>query len=215
MTFQEALSKVDSITDALGKPVDTNIKKLVAALILHGFPTNGSCEGHIDSGEAYPWVTVGTEDNQTAPDPEVKDTRVNKLANQLHEIAKEYKNIDLYTVLYFVKTEARYHITATKDLLECRSLEEITDETKTKLINQQHKVRILSLLNDFYKARPHTEYALILSLEPIGIYGTFSLQNNGSITNGMVGKKEKTNNIKRFIKEMDLFADYLIDTNPS
>lgn len=215
MTFQMAMKEVDSITDALGKPVDKNIKKLVAALILHGFPTNGSCEGHIVSGEAYPWVTIGTEDNQTAPDPEVKDVRVNKLAKQFHEIAKEHKNIDLYTLLYFVKTEARYNITATKDLLECRSLEEITDETKTKLTNQQHKVKILSLLNDFYKARPRTEYALILSLEPIGIYGTFSLQNNGSITNRMIGKKEKKDNIKRFIKEMDAFADYLIGTNPS
>lgn len=38
--------------------VDKKIWPLVRALILNGIRTDESCEGHLDKGNAYPWVAV-------------------------------------------------------------------------------------------------------------------------------------------------------------
>lgn len=43
--------------DLLGNSVDEGIVFLVTALRLHGFRTEQSCEGHLDSGSGVPWVT--------------------------------------------------------------------------------------------------------------------------------------------------------------
>ena len=53
-----AARQVDSMRDALGKPVDAGIKSLVTALNVSGFPTTASCEGHLDWGVPAPWVDV-------------------------------------------------------------------------------------------------------------------------------------------------------------
>jgi hypothetical protein len=50
---------VSQITDALGKPVDPGIADTLTALLVHGFPTEGSCEGHLDHGVKAPWVDIG------------------------------------------------------------------------------------------------------------------------------------------------------------
>jgi hypothetical protein len=56
------MSKVNKITDGLGLGVDENIKETLASILLHGFKTSGSCEGHVcknakeQYGLSYPWV---------------------------------------------------------------------------------------------------------------------------------------------------------------
>lgn len=54
--------EIESITDGLGKPIDNNIKQAVIALRVYGFPTTGSCEGHLDWGLPYPWIDVNEEE---------------------------------------------------------------------------------------------------------------------------------------------------------
>lgn len=56
--WSEALVATSRITDKLGKHVDAGIVSLVAALRMLGFPTSGSCEGHIDRGRGYPFVDI-------------------------------------------------------------------------------------------------------------------------------------------------------------
>ncbi len=56
--WNSILSKVEQITDKLGKPVDEGIKETVAAFIASGFATDGSCEGHLDGGLPYPWIVI-------------------------------------------------------------------------------------------------------------------------------------------------------------
>lgn len=54
----DQLEKIEHIGDALGFPIDPNIRETVAALNLSGMPTSASCEGHTDRGRGAPWVEV-------------------------------------------------------------------------------------------------------------------------------------------------------------
>ena len=54
----EARADVNKITDGLGMPIDEGIKETVVAFRVSGFPTTGSCEGHLNRGTSYPWVDI-------------------------------------------------------------------------------------------------------------------------------------------------------------
>jgi len=63
LAWENIRTEVDAMTDALGKPVDSQIKEAVIAIMAHEFPTIGSCEGHIDEGAErplYPYVMVSS-----------------------------------------------------------------------------------------------------------------------------------------------------------
>ena len=56
--WARASTGIDGITDALGMPIEKGIRDTVIALRLLGFPTSGSCEGHVGRGCSSPWVDV-------------------------------------------------------------------------------------------------------------------------------------------------------------
>lgn len=57
--IEERMSKV---CDRLGKPIDAGIMNICVGLVANDVNTTFSCEGHLDRGEAYPWVRVGADD---------------------------------------------------------------------------------------------------------------------------------------------------------
>ena len=211
MNLTEALREVDAITDALGLPIDKNIRLAVAAIKMHELPTRASCEGHINWGSPYPWVDIGTNANQSETDSEISDTSIQKIGKSLQKVVRKYDNIELFATVAVTDKDKRYHIAATKDELECRSLDDNVDELQTKKINQKDKKRLMKLLDDFYYQNPQHHYPLVLTLIDSGALGEYTLQNIGAITNEFVYDKQKEENIKLFREEMDSFARYLIN----
>jgi hypothetical protein len=67
--WNDTLSEVEKITDGLGKKVDSGIKETVVAFLVNGIKTNGSCEGHLDRGNHYPYIQIEHRLNS----PEFKD----------------------------------------------------------------------------------------------------------------------------------------------
>jgi len=57
--WNRARRKVLRIADKLGRPIDTKLQKAVAALLVFGFETTASCQGHLNRGEPFPWIDVG------------------------------------------------------------------------------------------------------------------------------------------------------------
>lgn len=57
-TWQEACATVERFTDRLGSTVDEGIFETVVVLNLLELHTFQSCEGHLDHGCPYPWVTI-------------------------------------------------------------------------------------------------------------------------------------------------------------
>lgn len=62
MNVDALYKKADKIADNLGYPIDEGIKKTVVGLWAHGICTTGSCEGHADHGEPFPWVDIELEE---------------------------------------------------------------------------------------------------------------------------------------------------------
>ena len=56
--YQQMRVRVSQFRDKLGCEVDPGIFELVVLLNLLGFTTQQSCEGHLDHGAPYPWVTI-------------------------------------------------------------------------------------------------------------------------------------------------------------
>jgi len=49
---------MDDVGDALGKKIDSEIRKTVVALNVIGLPPKMSCEGHLYWGCPHPWVDI-------------------------------------------------------------------------------------------------------------------------------------------------------------
>lgn len=56
--YQKMHEQVSALTDNLGTPIDQGILETIVVLNLLGLHTFQSCEGHLDHGHPYPWVTI-------------------------------------------------------------------------------------------------------------------------------------------------------------
>lgn len=56
--YEEMYQHVASLTDTLGCGIDAGIFDTVVYLNLLNVTTRQSCEGHLDHGTPYPWITV-------------------------------------------------------------------------------------------------------------------------------------------------------------
>lgn len=100
---------VEKITDKLGEPVDEKVKPLVQNLNDYGIETTGSCQGHKDHGEPFPWIDIwedSEEDfakliddyNNQAPDNQKIEYKISKMFNnQVNKIEVRFEfHGDLY-----------------------------------------------------------------------------------------------------------------------
>lgn len=55
--WQEVGERVAHLVDKLGRGIDPHIVDTVIALNALGIETSQSCEGHLDHGRPYPWIT--------------------------------------------------------------------------------------------------------------------------------------------------------------
>lgn len=56
--YESTRQHVATLVDEHGVSVDPGIQGAVTGLIAHGFPTIGSCEGHLGEKSNYPWVLI-------------------------------------------------------------------------------------------------------------------------------------------------------------
>ena len=54
----EVQNIVKKITDSLGMPIDNKMIRPLVILNSLGFETSGSCEGHLDRYNTYPWIDI-------------------------------------------------------------------------------------------------------------------------------------------------------------
>ncbi len=64
--WQKNRDRINRIVDENGDPVDKGIREVVTAFNVNGFPTTGSCQGHIESGlgSSGPWIDVQTPESE-------------------------------------------------------------------------------------------------------------------------------------------------------
>lgn len=107
---------VNAITDRSGLGIDSEIKESVTTLLALGFITKRSCQGHLNRGNAAPWINIG----QRVPREllikkrELKDRLKEKDAEKITAITKKNlrNQIRLMKILYefYGKREVSYDV---------------------------------------------------------------------------------------------------------
>lgn len=184
--WENIRKQVDTITDKLGMPIDSEIRELIVGLNILTFTTTMSCFGHIRANKERglrkmviaPYVTILAKSNKTI------DTKLN-IAQEKYKkafISKDEKEINLAYINYdkfMYTTSFPYY------------------ESLTKLSD---------LLTTFYKNRP-TPYRAILTLSgsPIEI----KIRNAGYINQYFSNMTLKRKQLKEYQKEFIDFGKFL------
>lgn len=96
--WQEVLVKIESIADGLGHTIDEGIKEGVAALMLLGIHTVGSCEGHEDWGTGGPYLDIRSDEAEALYEEldRCGDEEVEEIGLRAEEIRKQItiKNLE-------------------------------------------------------------------------------------------------------------------------
>lgn len=90
-SYEEVAREVDSIVDSMGEHIDGNIKKIVIALRMAGFPTSSSCEGHTNWGLPYPWVEVYALEQEGVAWKKANNLERKKMQSFIEDFNKSHK----------------------------------------------------------------------------------------------------------------------------
>jgi len=193
--WQNMEKEVASWGDALGMPIDPEIKKAVIVLNLLGFKTEQSCEGHIDWGLPYSWISFDTSDKEIET---LMNTRLeisNKIDKKESEIQKKYPDLSAGEALRKEDSEELYAMYR----------ERHPTNDKLHKLQKLKLVPLKNLITDFYKNHKIDPDKMIAFGELERIY---SLGGEWQIVRD---ESEKLIKLKEYQQEMKLFADFLTD----
>ncbi len=196
--WEQIAQQVDSWTDGLGKTIDPEIKETVIALNVLGFTTYQSCEGHLNWGHAYPWITF-----KNTPEIEKlqnEERLINEASN--NESARlEKNNPDL-------SWDKILDLPETQKLKDLRKQDDDLTETMNRM-QLSHFASLQLFLEMFYQSqsRPTShDHRLVLS-----IHNVTCLNSLGG--NWQPGRSEEDKQAKllEYRAEMKAFTAFLKD----
>lgn len=92
--WAEIQVEIESIADRNGKGLDAGIKESIIALKASEFPTEQSCEGHINEGALpYPWVRIGVDIPKEEFEKFPEETTIEQARGLLATYVEENKQI--------------------------------------------------------------------------------------------------------------------------
>lgn len=184
-SWQEACAIVKQFEDRLGTPIDDGIFETVVVLNLLGFRTHQSCEGHLDHGCPYPWITVMDQERSRRYSQE--RNKLSKLETQMQLRGTEeafFQYIAAETTLRIEK-----HQWVWEDELHCR---------------------VKNLLNAFYtsqdKAWQHSPTRLYGNLQTPGIC---RIEPGSALHTHQMSDSLKASYLARSQAEMQTFTCFL------
>jgi len=190
--------KIDKITDALGMPIDKEIKEAVIMFNVVGLYTSGSCEGHLDHGLPAPWIHIEA--------PNEPKERYVKEKEIYRKVARKYN-------LKVEEVRRGYNIEAFEEAgREIVKNEETKEYKRWKKENKKLLKKAKKFLEEFYKNR---QVGSDIKLE-IEIFGddSFRIHNGGKYYKPVKDLSEKEKKkvekmLKKFREEMNAFTEFL------
>ncbi len=165
--WNHTLVQLDRIVDGLGRPMDPGIKETVVAFMVNGFPTRGSCEGHLEDRfgkkiKLCPFVAVGFDEpaERFMGDTEIK-----------RRIAADFQ-MDVANLMRDEAARKAYW-----DYIEGHLVQETEEYLSVRARNEALQVTMSILLETFYKDRQVPNERKIV-IEPVGPAGHFWVNNN-------------------------------------
>lgn len=193
--WDEMAREVDTWADALGMPIDADIKDTIIVLNLLGFKTDQSCGGHFAWGRLYPWISFATYDAEEQ-----------LLLNQAQELSCKIDETEKAVI-------ARHPELSVSEALQL----ELSDESSVEAYHVRNaawdkfqkyrKLRmapIYNLLMEFYKdgANPDT----MITCECV-----YDIASVGGSWQSIRDDATKAAKLKEYQAEMRRFTGFLID----
>lgn len=196
--WDSVAKEVDSWVDGLGYPIDQGIKETVIVLNLLGFPTRQSCEGHLNHGEASPWIDFA-----------ITQPEFVNLQNQ----ASEFYKVELKEPFQTLKL--KYPHLSRDEIFQTQEGESLKPAYEKFLyllsLSQEEAKKILlplfELLDKFYQAHECTKDQKL----DILIEGIIRLRSCGWELQNQRSGDERNIHLKLYVDEMHAFTKFLKD----
>lgn len=194
--WDKQTEEVDSWTDGLGYPIDQGIKDTVIVLNILGFTTCQSCEGHLDHGDANPWIDFKLDQPEVlALQNQVSEFVRVELTEQFQALKMKYPHLSLDEILQ--TQEGEYLKPKYERFLYLLSLYQ--QEAKKKL------ALLFELLDKFYQIHDSSEdEKLFLQIE-----GIIRLSSHGWKLQAHRSENERETKLKLYLEEMKAFTNFL------
>lgn len=188
LLMQDKQKQWDTITatfqlvrDKLGKPIDHGIMETVVALNAFHIHTTASCEGHLQSGIAAPWVDIS-----------LKETDATKAIREEAEML--WKTIML-------KEENGQHTQADQLMMKYREL-----IRRLQIPAGKDAEKLAELLSEYYQARQASFLTrLIISSAAL----TYRLESQGATFQAILDEKQRAERLHAYQEEMSAFTKFL------
>jgi hypothetical protein len=201
LAWQRELQRLEKVGDKLGYRVDPGIKDTVVAFILNGFPTYGSCEGHLEERRGkmiklHPYIAVGLgePDERFISEAEIRQG----IADQFGIAPDEIHENDAAGSAYW-KYIREHDIQETEEFKAVRAKNEIL------------RKEFAEVFEEFYRQKGESDERL-LSIRDLGPVGHFRIEDakKNPIKEIPEGKLETLREeLAREQAEMAAFAKFL------
>jgi hypothetical protein len=180
--WQQMEQLLHGTKDRLGKGIDEGIFETVVALNVLGINTSQSCEGHIDRGQAAPWVHIQ--------------------APGIEPLEQEYRRM--------LKAKRQEERTKPRDQLTRLSHEpDEIQQTRDEILkhNLEERKKAMGFLDEFYRER-RVPYDRMLITRSIGL-GVTRLQSQGAEFQEIASPDERQRKLLEYQQEMQAFGAFL------
>ncbi len=194
--WDQQATEVATWTDGLGLPLDAGIYDTVIVLNLLGLTTRQSCEGHMNWGQASPWVDFRINE----PEAELLQAQgqqifTDELSDQLLGLRKKYPKLTIDEL--YETSEGQYLKPAREKMIELSSLYvDIARKTMQPLVD---------LLDQFYQVHNSDEDQRLY----IYFGWIIRLESQGSDVQLRRTEEQKATYLKLYQEEMKTFTDFL------
>jgi len=197
----DRLEEIEHVRDALGFPIDNNIRETIVALNLSGMPTSASCEGHTDRARGAPWIKIealGRPRERYVGEDGIVETTAEKYHVSMDDVRRS-RNVEAW--------EEASNLAANNG--------ETPEYQAWRMKNDILRDRLIMLLEEFYRGRSAEGAThLELSHDP---EGTWKLHNGGedfqrsSRAFSDEERHDLSERLARYQSEMTAFTDFLRD----
>jgi len=188
--WDEMANEVDHWVDAIGCPIDNDIKEIVVALNVMGIETRASCEGHLNRGCSYPWVDLEIDIEKFRAGLKQIGEKIG-----IEETSLEAKYPDLSWKARVDQPEAKRLLELYKERIHYSNL---IDQAKMHCIEPLNQ-----FLNQFYESR-NFSYDRTLTISEYG-----RLRCVGADRQVIRPEDEQNQKIAEYREEMNAFATFL------
>ena len=184
--WERVMERVEEVKDRLGKGIDENAKETVVAFLVNEFPTQQSCEGHIEERfgkmrRIDPYITLGVEDvaKRYVGEAEIKK----KIADQFNIAPEAIDRAENDTA-----DNAYWNYITEHNTQETPAYQEMRAK------NEELEKRAAVLLDEFYKDRDVLKQPRLLRIKTIGPAGYPSInadrENEEEISESNIEKQQ-------------------------